>query len=156
MMMKDLKRISNAEVSGLRRVGDLQYYGMPMLSLYYDIRKKLLYLSLSAYQKKEYSSCIFFSVNKDEVLLYMDNDINLHEWMMKYESYGCYLKKNYREDNLIEWYMMDVIPENLIPEDDSFDEDFCKDKYRIKNFLHGDKYEIKNNEMSKDLIYGIL
>lgn len=48
--------------------------------------------------------------------------------------------------------MMEVIPENLIPEDDSFDEDFCKDIYRIKNFLHGDKYEIKNNEMSKDLI----
>lgn len=145
MMMKNLKRISDAEVSGLRRVGDLQYYGMPMLSLYYDIRKKLLYLSLSAYQKKEYSSCIYFSVNKDEVLLYMDKDINLHEWMMKYESNGCYLKKNYREENLIEWYLMEVIPENLIPEDDSFDEDFCKDIYRIKNFLHGDKYEIKNN-----------
>lgn len=154
--MKNLKRISDAEVSGLRRVGDLQYYGMPMLSLYYDIRKKLLYLSLSAYQKKEYSSSIYFSVNKDEVLLYMDKDINLHEWMMKYESYGCYLKKNYREDNLIEWYMMDVIPENLIPEDDSFDEDFCTDTCRIKGFLHGDKYEIKSNEMYKDLIYGIL
>lgn len=156
MMTKNLKKINDAEVSGLRRVGDLQFYGVPMLSLYYDIRKKFLYLSLSAYQKKEYSSCIFFSVNKDEVLLYMDKDINLHEWMKKYEAYGCYLMKSYRSENLIEWYMMEVIPENLIPEDDFFDEDFCKDIYRIKGFLLEDRYEIKNNEMSKDLIYGIL
>ena len=38
--------------SQLRRVGDLQSYGIPLVSLFYDIKEKLLYLALSVYKRE--------------------------------------------------------------------------------------------------------
>lgn len=38
--------------TGLKRVGVLQEHGYSFLSLYYDTKEKLLYLSISAYRKK--------------------------------------------------------------------------------------------------------
>lgn len=154
-MKKYREKISDAEISGLRRVGDLQFYGVPFLSLYYDIKNQFLYLSLSAYQRKDWSSWVFFTVRKEEVLRYMKNEMNLHDWMKKYELSECYMKQTYKVEKRTEWYLMEGIPQDLIPEDEYFDEDFCKEVHRIKDFLLNGKYEIKNNETPKELMYGI-
>lgn len=130
-----------------RKVGDLQCYGTPFLSLYYDISEKKIFLSLAAYKREDYSSWLFFQINREDVLSYLDLSLTLREWMKIYEDDICYLKKEYK-DAKIEWYESMEIPQNLLSDDDFFEEDFCKDRYRIKKFLTSSEYVIRSTNIS--------
>lgn len=128
---------------GLRKVGDLQYYGTSYLSLYYDLNEKNIYLSLAAYKRYEYSSWLFFQINKEDVFSYINSCLSLKEWMQMYADEVCFLKKEY-SNTRIEWYESMEIPLDLFSDDDFFEEDFCKDKHRIRNFLTSNQYVIMN------------
>lgn len=131
----------------LRKVGDLQCYGDPFLSLYYDTDDKILFLALAAYKREDYFSWLFFQVNKEDVISYLNLSLTLREWMSIYKEEICYLKKVYK-NAIIEWCELMEIPENLLSDDDFFDEDFCKDRYRIINFLTSNEYTIRSSNIS--------
>lgn len=143
--MNDWKLVNGNPLAGLKRVGILQEYGTPFLSLYYDTKGKLLYLSISAYQRKEFNSSLFFQINREDVLQYLNKTLKLSTWMQMYRIGKCYLRKTYRDKNT-EWLYADMIPNELINDNDCgdvFDECFCYEQSRIRRFLMSEQYEVK-------------
>ena len=145
-MKCEWKIVDGKSFLGFRKVGDLQCYGTPFLSLYYDINERILLLSLAAYKRDNYSSWLFFYVSKEDVISYLNSFLSLREWMKICEEEVCFLKKEY-SNTKIEWYESIEIPQNLLSDDDFFEEDFCKDKHRIRNFLASDQYVIRNSNI---------
>lgn len=137
---------NGSRMATLKKVGDLQNYGTPLLSLYYDTESKYIYLSVSVSKQRERNSWLFFAVGKKDVRLYMERQACLPSIMRNYARFECLIKTCHSGIKEAEWAVSESIPSNLIPEEDFFVEEFFKDRIRITNFLEGEKFEIKERE----------
>lgn len=145
MMNKWITINNKNRFSQLRRVGDLQSYGIPLVSLFYDIKEKLLYLALSVYKRENTSSILFIVVNKMDIISYMNEEIGLRDFILQYKYDICFLMNKKVSNGQIIWYKSDSIPSEIIPdEEEFFEEEFCYDKSRIKKFLSDTSFEINN------------
>lgn len=138
---------NGSRMATLKKVGDLQSYGTPLLSLYYDTESKFIYLSVSVSKHRERSSWLFFAVGKKDVRRYMERQTCLPSIMRSYAGCECILKTCRSGIKEAEWAVSESIPLSLIPEEDFFAEELFKDRIRITNFLKGGKFEIKEREI---------
>lgn len=146
--MKNIWTTANgSRMATLKKVGDLQNYGSPLLSLYYDTESKFIYLSVSVSKRREFSSWLFFAVGKSDLKRYLNRQACLPSIMKAYAEFECMLKTCHTGNKEVEWMTSESIPSNMIPEEDFFEEEFFKDRIRVSNFLKGGKFEIKEREI---------
>lgn len=114
-------------------LGDLQYIGKPLVSLYTNEEKNKLYLYLRINSPKD-SACVYLitKVNPENVLRYMDRRITL--------------RSLFSTDNYIHSDTNETLPElstlqynnqakEVLKKAGKFDPEFCHDNIRLMIFL---------------------
>lgn len=137
--MKAINFIERTDVflPSLRKVGDLENFGLPLLSLFCDTMTSKLYLSLRSDQDGEVVRWVFVEASKSSIIDYIDEKVDLRTIVLKNKDRESYYVDQYvNQSGKVTTYKLASFPIEYLPVGNAlFDVDGCSSYYTILDFL---------------------
>lgn len=135
--MKKIDYIEKSDIflSSLKKIGDIENYGIPFLSLFCDSISSKLYLSIRGEQEENIVRWVFVEASRTNILAYLEEQIDLKSVILETINKACYYVDLEGGNQMITYKLYSFPKEYLPIEDELFDIDGCKNYYTIMKFL---------------------